>query len=72
MIKCQLSIDNNIDHLHKIISAEKFVSKRATITLSKSNNLSIIIEAKDPISMKAYVNSILNIINTYEKISNVK
>lgn len=72
MITCTLEIHNNIDDLYKIFSSEIFKSKRAECTITKGKTLKFDIKANDSISMKAFLNSILKIIETHDKISRVK
>ena len=68
MISCTLKIQENVDDLYKIFLSEKLKSDRAECVIKKDNGLVFEIKAKDPISMKAFLNSILKIIHTYEKI----
>lgn len=72
MISCTLEIKDNVEDLHKIFLSEKLSSERAQCTIKKKNTLIFKIKAKDPVSMKAFLNSILKIIQTYNKISDVK
>ena len=68
MITCTLKVTENIENLYKIFCAEKLESKRAKCTIIKGDALIFDIEAKDPVSMKAFTNSILKIIQTHDKI----
>ena len=72
MISCTLKVNENIDDLYKIFLSEKLKSDRAECVITKTDVLLFEIKAKDPISMKAFLNSILKIIQTYDKISQVK
>ena len=68
MISCTLKVNENIDDLHKIFLSEKLKSDRAECVITKNNELIFEIKAKDPVRMKAFLNSILKIIQTYKKI----
>ncbi len=68
MISCTLKVHENIDDLYKIFLSEKLKSNRAECIITKNDALLFEIKAKDPISMKAFLNSILKIIQTYDKI----
>ncbi len=72
MIACTFEITEDIDDLYKIFSAEKLASKRAECAISKGDALKISVRAKDPVSLKAFTNSILKIIQTYYNIKSVK
>ncbi len=72
MIFCTLKIYENIEELYKIFLSEKLKSDRAEITIKKNNALIFEIKAKDPISMRAFITSILKIIQTHDKILQVK
>ena len=73
MITCTLRFEDNIEDLYKIFLSENLESDRAKCVISKDNKkLNFKITAKDPVSMKAFVNSILKIVQTYEKVSKVK
>jgi len=68
MISCTLKVNENIDDLYKIFLSEKLKSDRAECIITKNKELLFEITAKDPVSMKAFLNSILKIIQTYNKI----
>lgn len=68
MISCTLKVNENIDDLYKIFLSEKLKSDRAECIITKDKALLFEIKAKDPVSMKAFLNSILKIIQTYDKI----
>lgn len=68
MISCTLKVNENIDDLYKIFLSEKLKSNRAECIITKDKALLFEIKAKDPVSMKAFLNSILKIIQTYDKI----
>ena len=72
MISCTLEVYENVDDLYKIFLSEKLKSDRAECVITKNKALSFEIKAKDPVSMKAFVNSILKIIQTYDKIAYIK
>ncbi len=72
MITCTLKFEDNIDDLYKIFLSENLESDRAKCVMSKDKFLIFKITAKDPVSMKAFVNSILKVVQTYEKVSKVK
>lgn len=72
MITCNIQVTKNIDDLHKIFLSEKLQTNRAKCSISKDKTLNFLIEANDPVSMKAFVNSILKVIETYNKVSRVK
>ena len=40
--------------------------------MSKGKTLKFQISAKDPVSMKAFVNSILKVVQTFDKVSKIK
>lgn len=67
MISCTLEIHENVDDLYRIFKSEALESERAKCTITKKKLLSFQIEAKDPVSMKAFLNTILKIIETYDK-----
>jgi tRNA threonylcarbamoyladenosine modification (KEOPS) complex Pcc1 subunit len=68
MIKAKITVDKNIDGLYLVFKAEKLETKRASCTIKKGKSLIFEVEAKDPTSMKAFMNSIMNTIEIYEKI----
>ena len=72
MITCTLKVHEDVDKLYKIFLSENLESDRAKCNVEKGDALIIDIEAKDPIAMKAFVNSVLKIIQTYEKTKDVK
>lgn len=67
MISCCLEVHDNVDYLDKIFKTEKLASDRAKCRIKKGKTLVFEIEAKDPVSMKAFLNTILKIIETFEK-----
>jgi tRNA threonylcarbamoyladenosine modification (KEOPS) complex Pcc1 subunit len=67
MLTCSLEISTDVDNLYKIFLSEKLSSPRANCTIKKGKTLIFEIIAKDSVSMKAFTNSILNMIQTYEK-----
>ncbi len=69
MITCVLEVHENVDDLHRIFKAEKLESSRASCEISKGKTLKFDIKAHDPVSMKAFLNTILKIIETYDKVS---
>ena len=69
MISCTLKIHDNADDLYKIFLSERLKSDRAECVVKKNNALEFKIKAKDPVSMKAFITSILKIVQTYEKIN---
>jgi len=70
MISCSLELNTDVDDLYKILKSEELKSPRAHCTIKKNKRLILKIEAKDPVSMKAFLNTILKIIETYQKIKN--
>jgi tRNA threonylcarbamoyladenosine modification (KEOPS) complex Pcc1 subunit len=70
MISCTLEINEDIDDLYQLFLPENLKSDRAECTIKKGKTLKFTITAKDPVSMKAFTNSVLNIIHTYQKIKN--
>ena len=68
MISCTLEVYDNIEDLYKIFLSEKLKSDRASVEIKKKESLIFKIMAKDPVSMKAFINSILTIIQTYNKV----
>jgi tRNA threonylcarbamoyladenosine modification (KEOPS) complex Pcc1 subunit len=72
MITCSLKVHENVDDLYKIFLSETLKSDRAECTVEKDKALTFNIKAKDPVSMKAFLNSILKIIQTYEKTKAIK
>ena len=72
MITCELKVQDNIDDLYRIFMSEKLDSDRANCKIKKNKNLVFEITAKDPVSMKAFLNSILKIINVYQKTKDIK
>ena len=67
MISCFLEVNDNAEELYEIFKPEHLDSERARCKIKKGRSLIFEIEAKDPVSMKAFTNSILNIIITYQK-----
>ena len=72
MITCTLEFSENVNDIYKICLSENLESNRAKCIMSKGKTLKFKIDAKDPVSMKAFVNSILKIVQTYNKVSKVK
>ncbi len=72
MITCTLKVQDNVDELYEIFLSEKLESDRAKCTIGKDKDLIIKIDAEDPVSMKAFVNSVLKIIQIYEKTKDIK
>jgi len=69
MITCTLEIKENVEDLYKIFLPERLKSDRATCKITKKGGkLRFEINANDAVSMKAFLNSILKIIQTYDKI----
>ena len=68
MITAKIIVEENVDDLYRIFKAEKLESKRAKCTIKKNKALIFEVKAKDPISMKAFMNSILNVLEIYSKI----
>lgn len=67
MITCTVTVHDNKDQLYNLFKAQNLESKRATCTIENSKELTFTITAKDPISLKAFVTSILNTIHVFEK-----
>ena len=72
MITCKLEIDENVEDLYKIFLSEKLQSDRAICNIKKGKTLVFEVKAKDPISMRAFTNSILKTIEIHDKISQIK
>lgn len=72
IITCTLEFSDNIEDIYKICLSEKLESERAKCVMSKGKSLKFNITAKDPVSMRAFVNSILKIVQTYDKVSELK
>ncbi|MEK6917049.1 MAG: hypothetical protein AABW92_04870 [Nanoarchaeota archaeon] len=72
MITCKLEIDENVEELYKIFLSEKLQSDRASCNIKKGKTLVFEVKAKDSISMRAFMSSILKIIEIHNKISKVK
>ena len=68
MITCKLQLRDDIDDLYKIFLSETLKSERANCNITKNKLLTFEVTAKDPIAMKAFLTSILNIVQTYYKI----
>lgn len=68
MITAKLVVTDNIEDIYRIFLAEKLESKRAKCTVKLGKELVFEVKAKDPTSMKAFMNSILNVIEIYSKI----
>jgi tRNA threonylcarbamoyladenosine modification (KEOPS) complex Pcc1 subunit len=72
MITCSLEVHENVDELYKLFTSEKLSSERAECQIKKGKSLEFKIRANDPVSMKAFLNTILKIIETYNKTSAVE
>jgi tRNA threonylcarbamoyladenosine modification (KEOPS) complex Pcc1 subunit len=75
MINCEITLKKNLDEIYKLFLPEikQAKTKRAEYTLEKTNkSLRFVIEAKDIKSFKAFVNSIIKIIETYNKVAVLK
>ena len=72
MINCTLEFSENINDIYKNFLSENLESDRAKCIMSKGKTLKFQITANDPVSMKAFVNSILKVVQTYDKVSNIK
>ena len=68
MITCVLKVHENVDDLYKIFINEQLSSNRASCEIKKGKLLEFHIKADDPVGMKAFLNSILKIVQTYDKI----
>ncbi|MFH2020962.1 MAG: KEOPS complex subunit Pcc1 [archaeon] len=72
-MRCTLTISSHADELYDVFKPENFDSSRARCIIQKDKkSLVFDIDAKDPVSMKACLNSILKIVETYEKVSVLK
>ncbi len=67
MIVSTLEIHENVEDLYRIFLSEKLESDRAECSIKKGKSLIFKIRAKDPVSMKSFLNTILKIIETYNK-----
>ena len=72
MITCELKFEEDIEELYRLFESDTLSSKRASCRITKGKDLVFKIEAKDPVSMKAFLNSILKVVQTYRKIKEVK
>jgi len=70
MIKCRIELEDDVSDLYKIFLSETLSSDRAECKVTKTDVLVFDIAAKDTVSMKAFVNSILKVIETYQKVKN--
>jgi len=68
MIKCTLEVEDEVEALYKIFLSENLNSKKARCSISKNTTLKFTITSKDPVGIKALINSILKIIQTYNKV----
>ena len=68
-MNCSLEIHEDVDELYRIFMSEKLESDRAKCRIKKGKSLIFEIVASDPVSMKAFLNTILKIIETYNKTS---
>ena len=66
-MRCALALDRDVDELYRLLELEDFNSTRATCTIEKTDTIDITIDADDPTALKAIINSILNVIRTYDK-----
>ncbi len=71
MITCSLEIHDKVEDLYKIFMSERLESDRAECKIKKDKTLIFKIKAKDPVSAKAFLNSILKIIETYDKTKSI-
>ncbi len=67
MITCSLQIEDDADDICKLLLAERLDTGRASCEIKKKRGLRLEIRAKDPTSMKSILNTVLKIIETYEK-----
>jgi tRNA threonylcarbamoyladenosine modification (KEOPS) complex Pcc1 subunit len=67
MITCRLETDFS-EELYQIFLLENLKSERAECEIKKGKALVFMLKSKDAIGMKALINSILNVIETYNKI----
>lgn len=68
MISCEIKLKFDA-LLMKALQIEKLVQERSkTIIRRKGDNLSIIIEAKDSVALRAAFNGITKLITVYEKV----
>jgi len=72
MISCTLNVQEDVDDLYSLFEAENLESSRAKCTIIKEKSLVFKITADDPVSMRAFISSILKIIETYNKSKAVK
>jgi hypothetical protein len=71
MITCSLEVHDDVDDLHKIFLSERFESERAQCIIKKGESLKFSLSAKDPVAMKSLLNSILKVIETYQKTARI-
>ena len=67
MITCSLVVHEDVDDLFRIFMSEKLESERASCAIKRGENLTFKIRADDPVSMRAFLNTILKTIETYKK-----
>ena len=72
-MKYQTEITINDPLLYEAIKQEQTEQERAKTKFSKDkNNTKIIIQAKDLTALKAHVNSVIKMIETWEKMKKIK
>lgn len=67
-MRCILAVEEDVSELHNIFLAEDLNTKRARCKIEKGEVLKFTIDANDPIGMRALINSILKVIETYQKL----
>ncbi len=74
MIECEITLTDDIENIHKLFLPELPVrTNRAEYKIFKQKDaLRIQVKAKDVTSMKAFVNSILKVLETHKKITKLK
>jgi len=72
MITCTLRFKEDNDDLYKIFLSESLESDRAVCRIENKEELVFNLEAKDPVSMRAFISTILKIVQTYQKTKDIK
>ena len=73
MISCSLVVHEDVEDLYKIFLSENMKSDRAECKISKKgDSLVFDITSTDAVSMKAFINSILKIVETFNKVKDIK
>ena len=71
MITCTLEFHDDVEDLYKLFLSEKISSGRGDMKIKKGKSLFFEINAKDLVTMKIFLNSILKVVETYNKVKAV-